>query len=324
MTAVSPHEKLEKILEAYRKGTCDKPRALGLVGTLRVQLSPSEAEELKKSLLTRFESADMTTGNQVGGYIVNEATFALSCLAEFCSFQELLESVMLRFPIGNVAKIEAWSREMVPELQWILQRRPELLDSESLLLIRTKVALVHERAYVYSPVAVSAMDTLEGTAGWIEFERFEKTLLSGKPSAIELGASLEGQPIERLSDTVADALSEARKRLDAQGPFDPKTAADLVRAVMEEAHRVIVQQLSQTYGATDAETDGARRHYMQRVGFITKAEEKFFSAIYSLISEEASHKLIAPRETVLLLHETVSNYVLLLNERLRRRLPPIA
>jgi hypothetical protein len=57
---------------------------------------------------------------------------------------------------------------------------------------------------------------------------------------------------------------------------------------------------------------------MREGGFITQPEEVFFSAIYSLISREASHRLIAPRETVLLLQRTVFSYLLLLSERLHK------
>lgn len=93
---------------------------------------------------------------------------------------------------------------------------------------------------------------------------------------------------------------------------------------MEEAHRVIVKQLATIKGKPydGAEKDGARRHYMRSVDFISEPEEKFFSAIYSLLSQEGSHRLIAPRETTLLLHQTVSNYIRLLAERVSREVRP--
>jgi len=90
---------------------------------------------------------------------------------------------------------------------------------------------------------------------------------------------------------------------------------------MDEAHREIVRRLeslsSRPYKGEDK--DGTRRAYMRDVGFISQPEEELFSAIYSFISREASHKLIAPRETVLLLHHTVTSYLLLLTERLDKR-----
>jgi hypothetical protein len=55
---------------------------------------------------------------------------------------------------------------------------------------------------------------------------------------------------------------------------------------------------------------------MRRTEFISAPEEKFIGCIYSFISEEASHKLEAPRETVLVLQTTVYNYLALLLKRL--------
>jgi hypothetical protein len=54
---------------------------------------------------------------------------------------------------------------------------------------------------------------------------------------------------------------------------------------------------------------------MRDIGFISAPEEKFFTAIYTLISGEASHKLIAPRETVTVLFGTVRGYLILLAKR---------
>ena len=70
---------------------------------------------------------------------------------------------------------------------------------------------------------------------------------------------------------------------------------------------------------TGKESDGTRRQYMRKVGFITPAEETFFSAVYSLISQEGTHKLDAPKQTVLVLERTISDYLLLLARRLSDR-----
>lgn len=64
------------------------------------------------------------------------------------------------------------------------------------------------------------------------------------------------------------------------------------------------------------DSDGDRRAYMRGQGFITAAEEEFFSAIYRLLSREGTHKLIAARETVLLMETTVAGYLRLLLRRL--------
>ena len=114
-------------------------------------------------------------------------------------------------------------------------------------------------------------------------------------------------------------MREAREYLRSDGILDPKKAADLMRTSIDESHREIVTKLVTLTGRpyTGANRDGARRAYFREVGFVSEPEEKFFSAIYSLLSEEGSHKLIAPRETMLVMEQTVMSYLLLLLRRLR-------
>jgi hypothetical protein len=233
----------------------------------------------------------------------------------------VLELVFSRFPIGNDALIEIWSREMLPELQWNLVRCPERVDADAINRIKAQATLVRASTHIYPPAAVSAVEQLERTAEQIEFERFAKNLSDGTNARGSREAAEQPAADTSLSLKVAGALQEAEKRLHSKGAFDAKTAADLIRSAMEEAHREFVAELESVtgkpYGGEDKE--GARRNYMRATGFITQPEEVFFSAIYGLISREASHRLIAPRETVLLLHRTVFSYLLLLSERLNKQ-----
>ena len=91
-----------------------------------------------------------------------------------------------------------------------------------------------------------------------------------------------------------------------------------MRSSMDETHRFVVDGLSELKGEPypGSNKDADRRTYMRKLEFISPAEEKFFSCIYSLISEEASHKLVAPRESMLVMHTTIYNYLLLLLKRL--------
>ena len=307
-------------MDAYRKGLCDKMNTLDLVGRLRRQLPDQEAVELCGLLTNLFRVSEMTS-KQVGGCVVNVAALALSCLADCGPVQQLPELVFSRFPMGVPAKIEIWATELLPELQWNLMRHSERFGADVLNHIKTFAAQARASAYIYPPSAVAMLDSLERTAEWIEFQRFARSLSGGATSTQAVGPSLEEPPLtSALSSTVASALEDAGRRLRAEGEFDPKTAGDLIRSAMDQAHREIVVELESVhrkpYGGEDR--DGGRRAYMLSVGFITQAEEKFFSAIYSFISAEVSHKLMAPRETVLFLHQTISNYLLLLTERLHK------
>jgi hypothetical protein len=122
---------------------------------------------------------------------------------------------------------------------------------------------------------------------------------------------------EQIPAEIARALSKAEEHLRQKGEFDPKIAGDLLRTSMDEAHRAIIDKLSSPKAPySGADKDGARRGYLREREFISPAEDQFFSAVYSLISKEGSHRLIAPRETVLLMHQTVTGYIQLLFRRL--------
>jgi hypothetical protein len=127
-----------------------------------------------------------------------------------------------------------------------------------------------------------------------------------------------------LNPGIDEALKEAAQYLRGGGTFDPKKAADLLRSSIDESHREIVKRLVERTGSPyhGGESDGKRRAYFRTVLFISEPEEKFFSAIYTLLSEEASHKLIAPRETVLVMEQTVRGYLSLLARRLSGFIPP--
>lgn len=151
-----------------------------------------------------------------------------------------------------------------------------------------------------------------------EFSRFEQQLRSASQSNPTPQAIENARASVDLGSPVAEAMAEASKYLRSDGPFNPKKAADLMRTSIDESHREIVSQLVGVTGmqCTDTSKDGARRTYLRKVSFISEPEEKFFSAIYTLLSEEASHKLIAPRETMLVMEQTVLGYLSLLNRRL--------
>jgi hypothetical protein len=318
----APGEALQKILDGYSKGHYDKLKALKMIADLRSQLSESESAELRTTLTHILRVSDMVSRNE-GSYTVNLVTLALSALAEFCPFQQLLELVMSRYPMmGDDQRIEVWTREIVPELRWNLLRVSERVDTHALNCIKAQATLAEKRMEIYSLSAIAALHQLEKTAEFIEFQRFEKTLSEGVASTQKPDKQ---PPADRgLNPAVANALREANERLQNEGQFDSKIAADLIRSAMEEAHRGFVVELGSRSGAvifSGADKDGARRLYMRQAGLITLDEETFFSAIYALISREGSHKLIAPRETVLLLYQTVYSYLLLLNERLHKAQP---
>lgn len=317
----TPSESLERIVDAYRKGYVDKMNAINMVERLHSELcDPETTDLLRRMLLSLYRNSDMTS-RQSGGNIVNEAAWALCCLADFYPPQKLPELVFSRPQEDDSEKMELWAHEILPQFQWTLMRRADQFDTEALNQVKAYTTLVR-KSLKYRTSVLSAVEGLERTAEYIEFQRFAKTLSGGTVMQTEDVASFEEDlPLPSgLDARVASALKEAAKRLQSQGEFDAKTAADLLRSAMDHAHREIVKELERANGKPydGGEKDGARRSYMRSVGFISIPEETFFSAIYALISQEGSHKLVTPRETVLLLHQTVSNYLRLLTERLNR------
>ena len=157
-----------------------------------------------------------------------------------------------------------------------------------------------------------------------EFSRFERQLSKASSVTPAQKSPDEQSDFAALTPGIEGALKEASAYLRSQGTLDPKKAADLLRSSIDESHREIVGRLVERTGLPyrGGERDGKRREYFRTVLFISEPEEKFFSAIYTLLSEEASHKLIAPRETILVMEQTVRSYLSLLIRRLSSFSPP--
>jgi hypothetical protein len=176
-------------------------------------------------------------------------------------------------------------------------------------------------------VLIEAAADLERTIEQIEFSRFAETLGEQRQGPRAQASELEGLlTAAGMPTQIKTAMEQAESYLRGTGPFDPKHAADLIRTCMDETHRRVVSELETITGQkyTGRDLDGDRRTYMRRVNFINEDEEKFFSCVYTLISREGSHRLLAPRETVLVMERTVRGYLLLLLRRLlaRRSSPP--
>lgn len=309
-------ESLDRIVEAHRRGLRDRLQTVENLHKFFRGLSREDQHEFCGHLgqMLQTESLDTTSVRGVG---VNIVCVALVALARFGPTEHLLASVFSRLKLDAPKQMEAWAGDVCQNLRYSLFENPDRFSDQCLNQIRNYRATYRLTGQPLPLSLVEALADLDTVLDQLEFERFERTLHRPKedthPQEFESVLAALG-----LGPEIAAAMREAGNYLRTGGEFNPKKAADLLRASMDEAHRRIVTELekigSQSYVGRDR--DGDRRAYMRRIGFISPAEEKFFSAIYSLISEEASHKLVAPRETVLVLHTTVSNYLFLLLKRL--------
>jgi hypothetical protein len=213
-----------------------------------------------------------------------------------------------------------WINFVAQEIPSAVYAYSDALSQRALDVLREHAALFSRRESDLSramPAFLPYVTALKRAVESAEFSRFEEQLRAVPPKAAEPAAS-DGPAPGLEQPTVAAAMREASDYLHSDGIFNPKKAADLMRTSIDESHREIVGKLVKLTGApcADVGRDGARRAYLRKVGFISEPEERFFSAIYTLLSGEATHKLIAPRETMLVMERTVHDYLMLLNRRL--------
>jgi hypothetical protein len=219
-----------------------------------------------------------------------------------------------------------WRDVVSQEIVSAVYSYSNVLRQNTLDVLKDHVALFYDRANDLAramPAFLPYVSNLKRAIDSAEFSRFEQQLRG--PQVPETVVDTESGQLgaDALNPSIGAAMKEAADYLRGKGVFNPKIAADLMRTSIDESHRALVNRLVALTNTqcADLNKDGSRRTYLRKIGFITEPEERFFSAIYTLLSEEASHKLIAARETMLVLQQTVHNYILLLNQRLLNFLP---
>lgn len=320
--------RLDKVLDSYRRGLRDLGPTVENLRKL-FDASPSDchekffdhllwllADELRRR--TRTDSAENKSCSRV----------IMRAIAEFGPADRMFPQLFGYLESSTPAVVQRWGHDVFPEMAGAVHHQPNRLSQAALNVMKA-----HAEMYSKLPdtgalavelargaqILVRAIDDLE-------FRRFEDALARAAPAAAQKQPTGQVEELEPylaslgMSPSIARAMHEARACLNSGGEFDPKKAADLIRSSMDEMHRGVVSDLVKLTAQPFAEkdSDGGRRRYMRVAGFITEAEENFFSAVYGLISQEGSHKLEAPRETILVLERTVSDYLLLLARRLSR------
>lgn len=249
---------------------------------------------------------------------VNIVDLAIDAVAQFGPTDHLADFVFPRIEADNSKLAEFWAGNTCETLRCCIFQDQTRFTQQGLTRVKDRCAKYRSDREPLPHDLAKALTELESVIDLIGFERFEQTLR--RPKTSPSTEELESVFAEVGSgNEIAAAIKEAENYLHGGGEFDPKNAANLLRTSMEATHRIVVAELEKIRNTPylGKDRDGERRAYMRAAGFISEAEENFFSAIYTLISREASHRLIAPKETVLVLHTTVSNYIFLLVKRLR-------
>jgi hypothetical protein len=326
---------IDNIFESYNRGFRDFYNTLVNLGNLYNTVGVAYQDKFFDCLffqltqfLTQSPAATLPPGRPP---VPSRISLIVKAIAEFGPADRLFPRLFAYLDLSNLAVVSNWEKEVFSEMTSALYLYPDRLSQATIDVLKANAALYADPnrgglAGMQVPTALAsrAVDLILAIENQ-EFTKFEaalkKSAAAAKPQAVIVN------PVEQLEDNLANlgldakaakAMTQAREYLDGTGPFDPKTAADLIRTSIDETHRDMVKELTQftTKSFSGKDSDGKRREYMREVGFISVAEEKFFSAIYTLLSEEASHKLIAPKETILVLERTVAAYLLLMARRL--------
>jgi len=325
--------KFNKVLEGHRRGYYNLQETVNLLERLWHQQSENGRKDIENLLWTTLSSEPLVP-KPVGPVLSDVPRVVIRAIATFGPTAQLPSMVFGRCP-SRTDLIEVWAKSMCQELSYSMLHHADRFTEGTFILAKSlcaKYTFFARSADLtgteFPQAFTDAASDLERTIEQIEYSRFAAGLEGTEPKPGPQRSQLEeilaevGLPIQ-----IASAMRQAEDYLESGDPFSPKNAGDLIRASMDEAHRAVVQELEKMTGrqCSNPERDGVRRQYMRDADFITPAEEAFFSAIYTLISGEASHKLDAPKETMLVMQRTVRDYLLLLLRRLhdkRIALPP--
>ncbi|HXM21274.1 MAG TPA: hypothetical protein VN948_08430 [Terriglobales bacterium] len=326
---------IDNIFESYQRGFRDFYNTVSNLGNLYNTVDVSHQAKFFDHLflqLTQLLPQNPATKFPAGSP-ANPSTISviMRATAEFGPADRFFPKLFAYLDANNPTVASNWEKEVFSEMITALYQHPDRLPQATVDELKANATL-------YSATNRRSLAGTEGSTSFAsraadlvraiedqEFTKFEAALK--KSAAIAKPEAASSDAVERLEGDLANlglptkaaaAMTHAREYLGGTGPFDPKIAADLIRSSIDETHRDIVKELAQLTAKpfSGKDSDGRRREYMREVGFISVPEEKFFSAIYTLLSEEASHRLISPKETVLVLERTVAAYLLLMVRRL--------
>jgi hypothetical protein len=110
-------------------------------------------------------------------------------------------------------------------------------------------------------------------------------------------------------ETLVQALNEA-ERLYQGGttPFDFKACMSNVRSFLENVHAEAMLALHAKFGGQLPQKWGEGLAYLARNAVLSRTEEQFVASLYTLISDEGVHPLIADKEDARLSYNIVIEY----------------
>lgn len=318
----------EKIIEGHRKGYSDLQQAANLLEMFWRQLSEERRKDMIGVMWNTLSAEPLRPLAPAEMVTPNIHRVLIRAISAFGPTSELPARVFARLVWSDVPAMEYWAQHLCNELSYSMFHNAQRFSQATLDQAKGYCATYsYEQAAqlagtTFPQKLVDAVRALEKSIDYVEYGRFEAGIKMAQQESEDRHLA-EGTPasVQGIPPKVAAAMKRAKQYLGSSDPFDAKAAADLIRASMDEAHRAVVSELEEMTGRKyeHPNKDGFRRAYMRDAAFISRAEEVFFSAIYTLLSEEAAHKILAPKETVLVMETTVESYLHLLFRRLEAR-----
>jgi len=328
MDSTTIYEKFTKILEGHRRGHYDIQEAVNLLEILWQQQSENGRRDIENALWTTLSCEPLTTPRPVGDVTPDVLRVVIRAIATFGRTAQLPGLVFGRLPWQGTDLAGVWAQSMCHELSYSMLHHADRFTEATFILAKSLCATytfaqsAQLTGTAFPQAVIDAAADLERTIEHIEFSRFAETLKGSQQPPQGRANELQNLlAAAGLTAEIASAMVKAETYLEGAGAFDAKQAADLIRTCMDETHRGVVAELQKMTGqeCADPDQDGTRRSYMRQVKFINDAEEQFFSSIYTLLSREGTHKLLAPKETILVIYGTVKGYLLLLLRRLHAK-----
>jgi hypothetical protein len=172
-------------------------------------------------------------------------------------------------------------------------------------------------------VSIAARDTKSACDRIVELCRkaryfvLRRDLLRGANLEVNQDKVAVESHLQRMgfSANLIESLKHADRLQLSDSPFDLKSSMAHLRSFVENLHVEACNRI--VGGATAAPRKwGETVSYLRQANVLTKAEEGLVTGIYTLISDEAVHPLIAEREYARLSRNVVVEYGLLLLTKL--------
>ena len=312
----------DRILDMHQRGQRSYEKTLENLTNIFDLLDPAQHSKFFDYLclvLVRELSKKPVPQAQGQPNSVSPISVITRAIGEFGPAADLFPRLFEHLHWTDPTVVDNWVIDVLSQMIVSISVHPERFTKDALDRLRGQtIQYTVPGSEVRFPIKlVSRIFDLQRLIEDVEFSRFEQQLRDASGDRSK-STQVNELPVINISSNITRAMKEAEQYLRSNGPFDPKKAADLIRTSMDEFHRQIVNELSvlseTKYDGQDK--DGERRSYMRKVEFISEPEEAFFTAVYSLLSREGTHKLIAAKETVLVILKTVRDYQLLLWKRL--------